>query len=101
MILAIDFDGTIVADKYPNIGEMNEELVRDLIRCKLNGDQLILWTCRTGNLLFQAVQFCIKAGLQFDTVNANLPEVIKQYGGDSRKIYADVYIDDKAVNPNK
>lgn len=100
MIIAVDFDGTLVADKYPNIGEINESLVRDLIACKRNGDQLILWTCRTGNLLQQAVRFCNKAGLEFDAVNENLPETIRQYGDDARKVHADMYIDDKSINPN-
>lgn len=46
-----------------------------------------------------AVDYCKKAGLEFDTVNENLPELIEAYGGDTRKINADVYFDDKAVNP--
>jgi hydroxymethylpyrimidine pyrophosphatase-like HAD family hydrolase len=100
MIIAVDFDGTIVSDKYPNIGIFNKELVRYLIMRKENGDKLILWTCRTGNLLNQAVRHCELAGLVFDAVNENLPEVIKQYGGDTRKIFADIYIDDKSTNPN-
>jgi len=95
MIIAVDFDGTICTEKYPNIGELNEELVKDLIRCKNKGDKLILWTCRTGNLLKQAVEFCKLAGLEFDAVNENLPETINHFGDDSRKIYAHQYIDDK------
>ncbi len=98
MIIAVDFDGTIVEDRYPELGKINEDMVKDLIRCKNKGDKLILWTCRTGNLLWQAVEYCKLAGLEFDAVNENLPESIKRFGGDSRKIHADQYIDDKSIN---
>jgi hydroxymethylpyrimidine pyrophosphatase-like HAD family hydrolase len=100
MIIAVDFDGTIVSDKYPDIGILNKELVRYLIMRQENGDKLILWTCRTGNLLKQAVRHCELAGLKFDAINENLKEVIKHYGGDTRKVFADLYIDDKSTNPN-
>lgn len=98
MIIAVDFDGTIVEDKYPNIGKINPGVVKDLIRCKNKGDKLILWTCRTGKLLRQAVEYCKLAGLEFDAVNENLPETIKQFGGDTRKVYAHQYIDDRSIN---
>lgn len=49
----------------------------------------------------EAVEWCRQYGLEFDAVNENLPEMIKRYGNDSRKIHADVYIDDKAVNKPK
>lgn len=60
---------------------------------------MILWTCRNGKDLEVAVEFCEGVGLKFDTVNENLPELIEAYGGDTRKINADIYFDDKAVNP--
>ena len=63
------------------------------------GARLILWTNREGDLLEEAVEWCKAHGLTFDTVNANLPELIDLYKNDCRKINADIYIDDKAVNP--
>ena len=61
--------------------------------------RLILWTNREGMLLEEALEWCAERGLVFDTVNENLPELIELYKNDCRKINADIYIDDKAVNP--
>ena len=97
MIIAVDFDGTITKEsKWPELGEPNIPLINELIRRRRNGDKLILWTCRDGDLLNAAINFCKTFGLEFDAVNENLPEIIETYGG-SRKISADLYVDDKAV----
>lgn len=98
-IIAVDFDGTLCRDKYPLIGEANDGLIRYLKHQKKNGARLILWTCRNGERLSQAVEWCRGHQLEFDTVNENLPEILERYGGDSRKIFADIYIDDKSVAP--
>lgn len=97
-IVAVDFDGTLCEDKWPEIGDARESLIWHL-RCRqARGDKIILWTCRTGEKLREAVEWCSLYGLIFDAINENLPEVIEFCGGDSRKIYADEYIDDKMVN---
>ena len=97
-ILAVDFDGTLVSDRYPGIGELNHSLVTILNGVKSEGVKLILWTCRNGEQLDQAVKFCADNGLTFDAVNENLPEVQAIYGGDTRKVFADKYIDDKNID---
>ena len=56
---------------------------------------MILFTCRDGQRLKEAVKWCSKQGLQFDRVNDNLPERIRAYKGNTRKISADVYVDDR------
>lgn len=96
-IIAVDFDGTLCEDKWPEIGEPNEKLIEYLRNVSDNGTgtKLILWTCRTGELLQNAINWCAERLLYFDAVNENVPEVLKWMGGDSRKIFADVYIDDK------
>lgn len=94
-IIAVDFDGTLCTNKWPEIGEPNESLMKYLNDRQEAGDKIILWTCRTGNLLDNAVDWCKVHGLTFDAVNYNLPEIIEKFGTDSRKIYADEYIDDK------
>ena len=99
MILAIDFDGTLCVDEYPNIGAPNLKLINELIYRREQGDRLILWTCRSGLDLVNAVAWCELLGLQFDAINDNLPEVIEEYHNNSRKITADVYIDDRSVKP--
>lgn len=98
-IIAVDFDGTLCRDCYPGIGEANERLIRRLKELRAQGDRLILWTCRNGKQLEEALFFCMMRGLVFDAVNENLPEIIEEFGGDSRKILADLYIDDRCVVP--
>lgn len=97
-IIAVDFDGTLCTDKYPEIGSPARGLINLLKSRKEAGDKLILWTCRVGERLQEAVGWCSQSGLEFDAVNENLPEMIEYFGQDTRKIHADVYIDDKAVN---
>ncbi len=98
MIYAVDFDGTLSMAEWPEVGRVNKELVDFLIRRKMQGDKVILWTCRAGKPLNDAVDFCRKYGLVFDAVNDNLPEIVEQYGSNSRKITCDVYIDDRACH---
>ena len=94
MVIAVDFDGTLCEDAFPEIGKPHETLINDLKRCrKENGDKLILWTCRCGEYLDKAVEWCKEQGLEFDAVNENVPWI----GFYSRKVCADVYIDDLAV----
>ena len=100
MIYAVDFDGTLsVGARWPDIGKPNKPLFDFLIRQQAAGAKIILWTNRHGGLLMGAVEYCKHRGLVFDAVNENLPDLIELYGNDSRKVSADVYIDDKAINP--
>lgn len=96
-IAAIDFDGCLVYDQFPEIGPINKELFACCKNLKKNGVKLILWTSRNGRMLQNAVNFCKENGLEFDAVNENLPEVVNLFGGDTRKVYADIYIDDKSI----
>ena len=98
-IIAIDFDGTLCDECFPSIGEPNYPLIGTLKELQRCGKRLILWTCRAGQQLEEAVDWCQHHGLIFDAVNENLPEIIELYGSDSRKITADLYIDDKAALP--
>lgn len=93
MIIAVDFDGTIQTNKKA----ANIALIQYLITRQRNHDIVILWSCREGKNLSEAVQFCMKHGFHPNYVNRNAPEVIRRMGHDSRKIYADVYIDDKGM----
>lgn len=98
MIYAVDFDGTLSFGEWPEVGPVNRRLVDYLIRRQMLGDKVILWTCRAGKPLTDAVEFCKINGLVFDAVNDNLPEIVEQYGSNSRKITCDVYIDDRAFH---
>ncbi len=97
MIIAVDFDGTVSLGQYPDLGPVNSKLVQFLKQRKDMGDKLILWTCREGTSLQNAIDFCIYNDLEFDAVNDNLPETIEKYGTNSRKISCDYYIDDRAL----
>lgn len=94
-IIAVDFDGTLCENKWPEIGKPNNEVLHYLKRRQVEGAKLILWTCREGKQLEKAVDWCRLQNLKFDVVNRNLPESIEHFGEDSRKIYATEYIDDK------
>jgi hydroxymethylpyrimidine pyrophosphatase-like HAD family hydrolase len=92
--IAIDFDGTIVEHQYPEIGKEKLFAFRTLKELEKKGARLILWTFRTGKELEDAVEFCRKNGIEFYAVNKNYPEEVLD-DTVSRKIDADIYIDDK------
>jgi len=96
-IYAIDFDGTIAFSEWPTILGPNPPAVEFVRRIQLDpGIRWVLWTCREGERLLEAVEWCAANGLFPDAVNDNLPEASAAFGGNSRKIYADRYIDDRA-----
>lgn len=97
-IVAVDFDGTLVKDCFPNIGEPIE-WVWDELRARIKaGQKVILWTCRDGEALRNAVQFCRERGIHFDAINENLDECKVMFNNDTRKVYANEYWDDKAIH---
>lgn len=99
MIIAVDFDGTLCEDKYPEIGQAYEDRIRFLKCLKTDpSTRLILWTCRNGDALQDAVRWCEEHDLHFDAVNCNLPEILEKWGGDTRKVFCDYYIDDKNIS---
>ncbi len=97
MIIAVDFDGTIVEHKYPRIGKTKLFAFETLKQLQKQGHQLILWTYRAGEELKKAVEFCKKNGIEFYAVNKNYKEEIFDENNISRKIYADIYIDDRNI----
>lgn len=99
-IYAVDFDGTLCENVWPNIGDPRDNILYMVKRLKRDGNKIILWTCREGVLLDEAVRWCGEQGLYFDAVNDNLEEHKEKFGDNSRKILADYYIDDKAVDPD-
>ena len=99
--IAVDFDGTLCFSKWPELGAPNMPLIQRLIALRNSGAcKLILWTCREGELLDNAVFWCAQQGLTFDAINENLAETKAYWGNDSRKISYDILIDDKSCQPN-
>ena len=111
MIIAYDFDGTIVENKFPAIGNPRKgcryaTVIDDLIALRKKGHKLILWTCREGEHLQQAVEFCRERGLEFDAINDDLEETKQEFAdkleiwktsGRARKVFANYYVDDRAI----
>ena len=100
MIIAVDFDGTIVEHKYPAIGKEIPFATASLRQLIQDGHKLILWSVREGELLEEAVKWCEQRGVRFYAVNADLDEDAAAHQGTahySRKIKADVFIDDRNV----
>lgn len=99
LIIAVDFDGTItdnpdITDKELHLRDNCTEV---LARLKDDGVRLVLWTCRTGHHLEQAKEFLVENNLLgvFEAVNDHIPEIYEKYEETSRKVGADIYIDDK------
>lgn len=100
MVIAVDFDGTIVEHRYPQIGKELPFAVSTLRQLQKEQPELrlILWTVREGELLRQAVDWCAERGLTFFAVNSNYPEELpseSSAGQGCRKVTADLYIDDR------
>jgi hypothetical protein len=98
LIIAVDFDGILCENKFPSIGKANYEVISLIRRLIDMGHEVILWTSRTDNRLVEAVTWCEDYGLHFCAINENAPSNISQYidkyPQGTRKVYADVYIDD-------
>lgn len=93
--LAIDFDGTIVEDVYPGIGKPQVFAFETLKRLEVEGYRLILWTYRHGQKLEDAVEFCRKNGIEFYAVNSSFEGEVFDGNTQSRKLDADIFIDDR------
>lgn len=96
-IIAVDFDGTVVEDKYPAIGKPMLFAFDTLKKLQQDGHRLILWTYRYGSKLKEAVDFCAEHGIEFYAVNNSFGEEEYDPRGASRKINADLFIDDRNV----
>ncbi len=96
MLIAVDFDGTIVEHKYPAIGAEIPFAIETLKKLTAERHKLILWSVREGKLLDEAVEFCRQRGLEFYAINRDYPEEEKgQNNHYSRKLKVDLFIDDR------
>lgn len=97
MTIAVDFDGTIVEDKYPQIGKERPFATATLKQLMKDGHYLILWTVRKGEKLDDAVKWCEDRGIRFFAVNKDYADDELDQLHHSRKIKADLFIDDRSV----
>ena len=99
MTIAVDFDGTIVEHRYPEIGEERPFAI-DTLKMLINDrHKLILWTVRTGKLLDEAVEWCRQRGVEFYATNKDYPEEEKEKNPHyTRKLNTiDYFIDDRNI----
>lgn len=102
MIIAVDFDGVLCGDAFPDIGAPNYRMISIVRRAMDAGHEVILWTSRAGDRLAEAVEWCHDYGLHFCAVNENAPSNAAMYAEEypvpSPKVYADLYVDDHDVH---
>lgn len=97
MTIAVDFDGTIVEHRYPEIGREIPFAIDTLKMLTKEGHRLILWSVREGRLLEEAVEWCRERGLEFYAVNKDYPEESREDKNYSRKLKVEMFIDDRNV----
>lgn len=95
MVIAVDFDGTIVEHKYPKIGKEFPFAIETLKKLQQEHHRIILWSVREGKLLQDAIDFCNQRGLKFYAANSNYAEETPESTYYSRKLKADLFIDDR------
>lgn len=97
MIIAVDFDGTISRGKYPAIDGEQPYAGEALRKLHAQGHYIIIWTCRCGVQLLEAINWLVEKKIPFDRVNDHNPENVAKYGEGGKKVYAHCYIDDKNI----
>ena len=99
MIIAVDFDGILCENRFPEIGAPNYEMVSFVRQLIDEGHEVVLWTSRTGDRLAEAAMWCEDRGLHFCAINENAPSNLDQYLAEyptpSPKVYADLYLEDR------
>ncbi len=95
MYIGLDFDGTVVDHRYPEIGEPVPGAIKWLKRFQRSGARIILFTMRSNSrdtgYLTEAVRYLEKNGIRLFGVNRN-PD--QDEWTTSPKAYAHIYIDD-------
>jgi len=97
-VIAIDFDDTIFADEYPFVGEPLPGAIDTINKYYNQGHTIIIWSCREGDYAEEAILALEREGVKYHFFNNNAPERTAKYGYDSRKIGADIFIDDRSIH---
>nr|DAV31882.1 MAG TPA: nucleotidase 5'-nucleotidase [Caudoviricetes sp.] len=97
MIIAVDFDGTISRGKYPAIDGEQPYAGEVLRKLHEQGHYIIIWTCRCGERLLEAINWLLEHKIPFNRINDHNPENLAKYGKGGKKVYAHCYIDDKNI----
>ena len=94
ILIGVDFDSTCVTHAYPAIGHEIPECVKTLQALVKKGARLILYTMRSDVELMAAVQWMRDHHVELWAINHN---PMQHRFSSSRKVYADIYIDDSAL----
>ena len=97
MIIAVDFDGTIARSEFPTIKGEYPNAGKALRQLHEDGHYIIIWTCRQGKDLLNAINWLVEHHIPFDRVNDHNPDNVRKYGEGGNKVYAHCYIDDKNI----
>lgn len=95
MIIAVDFDGTVVEHKYPQIGKPIPFAIETLKQLQKEGHILLMWSVREGSLLQEAIDYLESNGVSYYAYNKNHPEEDPTKA--PRKLDAEIFIDDRNV----
>lgn len=95
--ISIDYDDTIVYQDFPNSGTIKPNAKEVINRLYNDGHHILIWTCRAKENLEIAKKYLIDCGVNYHLINHNLPSNIERYGSDTRKMSADIYIDDRQL----
>ena len=104
-VVACDYDKTLFEKSWPEMGDPKEDVINQLKAFKKAGAEIVLWTCREGKSLQEAISRCTNEKLEFDSINETAPSQKKYQqtklvdNGEVfglRKIYADIYVDDRS-----
>jgi hypothetical protein len=98
LFISVDFDGTIVTEGFPNIGELKPRTVELLHLLREKGHNIIIWTSRSGKFEEDAKQFLIKNNIPFDYINENPEDEFFKRGEQGRKLFSHYYLDDRAIH---
>lgn len=95
--LSIDYDDTIVFQDYPNAGIIKPKAKEVINRLYDEGHKIMIWTCRSHEALETAKEYLKECGVKYHVINENHPDLIERWQHDTRKMSADIYIDDKQL----
>lgn len=97
--IAIDFDGTITHyAPHPELGEIREEAVRVIKRIRDEGGKICIWTCRCDDDEQRVIDYLARHGIEYDIFNEPFEDMCSFFGGNPRKVCAEIYIDDKSLH---
>lgn len=95
--IAVDFDGVLFENKWPEVGNPIMRTIELAKRLQSNGVEIALWTCREDKDLEVALDACESVGFYPDYVNTSSDSHIEHFQNDPRKIGADEFWDDRAL----